>query len=160
VTAAIFGLLGVALGIGSQWLLHRHDRDETLDDRLHTERREAYTALLVSANECGQALGSVAPGHGYGESGGEVERQQAAYAVDRDFTPRFRAIELVGSSDAIDAATELRERLLRFRDRMTRGEGEPPSYASTEYEKVYEPFQQARDKFIAVARRELKEGAP
>jgi hypothetical protein len=155
VTVAIFTLVGVVLGIGSQWLLHRRHQEEALADRLHAERREAYTALLVSASECAQLLGSVAAGHGYGETGGEEARQKAAYAVDRDLTPRFRAIELVGTPEAVDAAAEMRRRLLQFRDRMTRGEGPLPAYESNEYRQVYEPFQRARDKFIAVARSDV-----
>jgi hypothetical protein len=105
-------------------------------------------------NECTQQLGRVSPEHGYGPTAGAEAREKAAYVFGQDVTPRYRVVELVGTMNAVDAANEMRRRLEQFRDRVTKGD-RPPSYDSDDYRQAYEPFQKARDKFIATARSDL-----
>jgi hypothetical protein len=155
VTVAIFALVGVVLGIFSQWLLQRRSRAEARADRLRTDRCEAYVALLVSVNECAHQLARVCE-HGYGAPSDAEARAKAAYFFDQDVTPRHRVVELVGTPEAVDAAAEMRADLVRFRDRVTKRDRPAPAYRTDDYNQVYEPFRQARGKFVAAARADLR----
>lgn len=146
--AAAIGALVVAI---STWITTRSQWRRERVDRRRDERRDAYAEFLRAANDVAHRIGNLAESD-YGEA--DTDSKAAAYAFDTEVTPRFRLIEIVGSDAAVVSASELRERLREFRDRMTT-RAKRPRYESDEYNAVYGPVFEARRRFVEVARADV-----
>lgn len=148
-------VLGASLEYGFQFLTHRRNRREAVADRLRSERREAYIALIEATRRCAHELARAAL-HDYGPPADAEARSNAAYLFDLEFVPRFSVVGIIGTREAVDAAAEMYDKLDRFRDCMTTGD-QRVRYRSEEYNEIYDPFREARNEFTDLVRAELTE---
>jgi len=150
--AALGGALIVAVSAGYasavQW---RRERRE----RRREERKEAYLAYIAIVNESTHRLGNLGE-NPYGPR--HDDRRAAAYFLDSEVAPRFRAIQLLvpAGGPVAMATVRLYEALKEFRETMTTTDT-PPTYRSPAYEAIYDPVVRARDEFITAAREDLQQ---
>ena len=57
-----------------------------------------------------------------------ANRQEAAYYLDQNVTPRMLTLRLVGTSEAVNAASDLHKKLVAFREGLTATD-DPPKYS-------------------------------
>jgi hypothetical protein len=151
IAGAILVVAGGAVTYLFGWLAHRRDRGELIADRNRSERLAAYASFLESVNHSAHMIGNLAE-NPYGDRA--ANRQEAAYYLDQNVTPRLLTLRLVGTSDAVDSADDLHKKLVAFREGLTATE-DPPKYRSPEYNSLYGPVSTARELFISLANAEL-----
>jgi hypothetical protein len=168
VVTGVFTLGGVAFGALGTFFAERlgytRERTDTLTDRLYQERSTVYLGFLQAAHECAHQIGRLARHDEHGDPDRALptneERVAIVYQVDAFVAKHVRAIEIVGPEPVERAAKDVLVALYKFRNRLQKAlaQGNAVEYTDkkdSRYMELLSPYRQARDAFVAAARREL-----
>lgn len=110
--AVVASAVGGLIGFMTSWLVQRSERaDRTAEradrtaERLRTERREAYAALLTRAEDSMHLFQWLAEGHS-GPAGIEGDKAEADTFYDREVTPRYRLLKIIGTPKMVEAGRD------------------------------------------------------
>ncbi len=93
----------------------------------------------------------------FGPVGSEEDRKAANLFYDQEVTIRYRALEIIGTSDVARAAHDVRRRLNDLRHLLNDVETLPPTGEKrVRFEALEDGYRDARDRFIVLARAELE----
>jgi hypothetical protein len=161
-SSAVYALLGALIGSGVSVFLSWRARKGDRKDRLHDQRRLAYSAFLGEAHVCSHELGKLAVEDGPNPrplpSGDDADR--IWYAADARVGKELRSVEMLGTKASVENARAVQRGLYAFRKRLSEAlrAGTPLSYSdvpTSDYRSAFEPYRIARDEFVAHARGEL-----
>jgi hypothetical protein len=162
VSAAWVGVVGTVvgglLGFLTSWLVHRLERNERIAERSRAERKEAYAALLTSAEDSMHLYEKLAKGH-FSPAGKEEDRKAAYHFFDETMSPRYRVLKIIGTPKIVKAARGMRRALNAVRHLMVDGPPETmPAKQSSEFNVAHSRYREAREVFIKVAGNDLEHG--
>ena len=161
VSAAWVGVVGTIagglLGVMATLMLHRSERAERIAERSRAERKEAYAALLTSAEDSFHLFERLAEGQFSRAGSEEDDLDKADKFYDDEVTPRYMVQKIIGEEEVLPAAKELRDSLNSVRHFMM--DARPlPTKKSLNFQRLQSRYRTARDRFIALARSGLDLG--
>lgn len=149
---AILPVLSLLLGAGlSYWAERRRyktTREDSATDALRSQRGAAYRQFISDAHGAAHLLGRAAAG----STVPLVDDKVGALArVDSDVARDLYELEIFAGEDVLDAAREVRARLIQFREVIMDG----ALYYDETYLASLRKYQAARSAFLTAARAEL-----
>jgi hypothetical protein len=166
IDAAWVGVVGVAvgglLGFATSWVVHRSERADRIAERsradrkeARAEKKEAYAALLTHAEDSMHLFEWLAKGR-FSPAGPVADRASADTFYDHEVTPRGRVLEiLVDNAEIAKAADDMRMALNGVRHLMVDSEI-PPTADNSEFRARHRGYRKARNRFIDLARADLR----
>lgn len=152
------GLIGVALGgllgFATHAYVRRSERAQAIEERSRAERKDAYSALLTSAENSLHRFQWLADRH-VDPHRIEHERIEANFYYDQEVTPRYFVLRMTATDAVATAARELRKALNEVR-KLFRAEA-LPTKESAEWKKAHGDYRYARAEFLRLALIDLKQ---